>query len=348
MPISTHGVEHHIHTGSLPRVFAKSCHQDPEKPKIAKAEFKFLESAGIVRCSKSPWASPLHMVPKKDGFSRPCGDYRHLNLVTIPDKYPLPNMQNLSNGLHGCNVFSKIVLVKGYHQFLDAAANIPKTVIITPFGLFEYLFPPLSLSNAAEAFQRMMDCTTDGLEVVFSYMDDYSVGSLDRQTYLLHLEAFFNALATNCLAINLEKCVFSVPSLEILIHTISATGSAPTASHAAEIESCPSPSQDIKQLQRFLGMVNFYRRFLPNSAQVLRPLTDLLKGGPKCWSGPPQHRRLSKFQNASYSWRYPSNILPHKPNFLLPLTPPLPILVASCSRNQGTTGNHLDFLQKID
>jgi hypothetical protein len=100
MPISTHGVEHHIHTGSLPRVFAKSCHQDPEKPKIAKAEFKFLESAGIVRCSKSPWASPLHMVPKKDGSSRPCGDYRHLNLVTIPDKYPLPNMQNLSNGLH--------------------------------------------------------------------------------------------------------------------------------------------------------------------------------------------------------------------------------------------------------
>jgi hypothetical protein len=102
--------------------------------------------------------------------------------------------------------------------------------------------------------------------------------SPDRQTHLRHLEAFFNALATNGLAINLEKCVIAAPSLEILGHTISATGVAPTADHAAKIENCPPP-QDIKQLQRFLGMVNFYRRFLPNCAKVLKPLTDLLKGG---------------------------------------------------------------------
>ncbi len=109
-------------------------------------------------------------------------------------------------------------------------------------------------------------------------MDDSQVGSLDRQTHLRHLEDFFNALATNGLAINLEKCVFAAPSLEILGHTISATGAAPTADHAAEIKNCPPP-QDIKQLQRFLGMVNFYRRFLSNCAQVLKPLTDLLKPG---------------------------------------------------------------------
>jgi hypothetical protein len=109
-------------------------------------------------------------------------------------------------------------------------------------------------------------------------MDDSRVGSPDRQTHLRHLEAFFNALATNGLAIKLEKCVFAAPSLEILGHMISATGVAPTADHTAEIENCPPP-QDIKQLQRFLGMVNFYRRFLPNCAQVLKPLTDLLKGG---------------------------------------------------------------------
>jgi hypothetical protein len=83
---------------------------------ITKAEFKRLESAGIIRRSTSPWASPLHMVPKKDGSWWPCGDYRHLNLVTIPEKYPLPNMQDLSNGLHGCPVFSKMDLVKGYQQ----------------------------------------------------------------------------------------------------------------------------------------------------------------------------------------------------------------------------------------
>jgi hypothetical protein len=104
LPTPTHGVEHHIHTGSHPPVFVKARRLDPQKLEIAKAEFKKLESAGIIRRSKSPWASPLHMVPKKDGSWWPCGDYRRLNMITTPDKYPLPNMQDLSNGLDGCSV----------------------------------------------------------------------------------------------------------------------------------------------------------------------------------------------------------------------------------------------------
>jgi hypothetical protein len=116
-------------------------------------------------------------------------------------------MQDLSNGLHSCTIFSKIDLVKGYHQIPVATEDIPKTAIITPFGLFEYLFTPFGMSNIAQKFQRMMDRTTDGLESVFVYMDDSRVGSLDRKTHLRHLEAFFTALAANNLAINLEKCV---------------------------------------------------------------------------------------------------------------------------------------------
>ncbi len=290
-----HGVEHHIHTGSHPPVFAKSCCLDPEKLQIAKAEFKRLESAGIVRRLKSLWASFLHMVPKKDRSWRPCGDYRRLNLVSAPDKYPLPNMQDLSNGLRNCTIFSKIDLVKGYHQITVATEDIPKTAIITPFGLFEYLFTSFGLSTAAQTFQRMMDCTTDGLGGVFAYMDDLRVGSPDRQTHLHHLEAFFKALAPNGLAINLVKCVFATPSLKILGQTISATEAAPTADHAAKIKNCPPP-QDVKQLQCFLGMVNFYRCFLPKCAQILKPLTDLLKGGAKMleWTVHAQ----KEFQNA--------------------------------------------------
>jgi hypothetical protein len=250
------------------------------------------------------------MVPKKDGSWRPCGDYRRSNFVTTSDKYPLPNMQDLSNGLHDCTVFSKINLVKSYHQIPAATEDSPKTAIITPFGLFEYLFTPFGLSNAAQTFQRMMDRTTNGLEGVFAYMDDSQVGSPDRQTHLRHLEAFFSALATNGLAVNLEKCVFAAPSLEILGHMISATGAAPTADHAAEIENCPPP-QDIKQLQRFLCMVNFYRRFLPNCAQVLKPFTDLLRGrGAKTlqWTAPAQEafKQAKRFLAAVVPLQHPA------------------------------------------
>jgi hypothetical protein len=261
-PTPIHGVEHHIHTGSHPPVFAKSRCLDPEKLEIAKAEFKRLKSAGNIHCSKSPWLSPLHRVPKKDDSWRPCGDYHHLNCLTTLDKYPLPNMH----------------LVNSYDQILVAAADNPKSAIITPLGLFEYFFTPFGLSNTTQTFQRMMDRTTDGLEGVFAYMDDSCVGSQDRQTHLCHLEAFFTALATNSLAINLDKCVFAAPTLEILGHTISAAR--PHGRSHREIELC-SPPQDIKQLQRFLGMMNFYCCFLPNGAHVLRPLTDLLKGGGK-------------------------------------------------------------------
>jgi hypothetical protein len=142
--------------------------------------------------------------------------YRRLYLVTTPDKYPLPNMQDLSNGLHGCTVFSKIDLVRGYYQITVATADIPKTAITTPFSLFDYFFTLFGLSNAVQTFQRMMDRFTDGLEGVFAYMYDSRVGSQDRQTHLRHLEAFFTAWATKGLAINLEKCVFAAPSLEIL------------------------------------------------------------------------------------------------------------------------------------
>jgi hypothetical protein len=118
-PAPNHGVKHHIHTGSHPPIFAKSCRLNLEKLQIAKVKFKRLESAGFVRRSKSPWASPLHMVPKKYGSWRPCFDYRCLNLVTTPDKYPLPNMQYLSNGLHGCTIFSKLILSTVITRFLS-------------------------------------------------------------------------------------------------------------------------------------------------------------------------------------------------------------------------------------
>jgi hypothetical protein len=268
MPSPTHGVKHHIHTGSPPPIFAKSHRLDPETLEIAKAEFKRLETIGIVCCSESPWASPLHMVPKKDRSWRPCADYCRLNLITTPDKYLLPNMQDLLNSLHGCNIFSKINLVKGYPHIPVAATDIPKTVFIMPFGLFKYLVMPFGLSNVPQTFQHMMDRTVDGLEGVFAYMDDSHVGSLDRQTHLLHLEAFFKLFGHqwNGLTLNFQKCVFAVPDLELLGHTILAAELTPAAGHATAIESCPLPLRTSSSCSVFSA----WQTFTAVSCQILR------------------------------------------------------------------------------
>jgi hypothetical protein len=283
-PRPRHGVRHFVETTGRP-VFAKSRRLDPDKLKIAEAEFRSLEAAGIVRRSNSPWSSPLHMVPKADGSWRPCGDYRRLNTVTTPDRYPLPSMLDLSAKLHGCKFFSCVDLVKGYHQIPMAAEDIEKTAIITPFGLFEYLFMPFGLTNAAQSFQRLMDKLFRHLPFVFTYLDDHLIASRTLEEHLLHLQQFFQVLQENGLTINPAKCVFAVSSLKFLGHMVDEAGITPLPKHVAAVQDCPPPA-DIKQLQRFLGLINFYRRFLPAVARTLQPLTDLLKGSPKVllWS----------------------------------------------------------------
>jgi hypothetical protein len=165
-PRPLHGVQHTIETQGRP-LFAKSRRLDPDKLRIAENEFRALEKMCIVRRSNSGWSSPLHMVPKPDGSFCPCGDYRRLNTVTEDDRYPLPSILDFSSNLAGCTVFSKVDLVKGYHQVPMAEADIPKTAICTPFGLFEYLFMPFGLKNAAQTFQRLMD-RLSGISLLFS------------------------------------------------------------------------------------------------------------------------------------------------------------------------------------
>ena len=113
---------------------------------VAKAEFLKMEKMGIIQRSDSPWASPLHVVPKADGGWRPCGDYRRLNVATKDDRYPLPHIHDFNGKLAGMSVFSVVNLVCGFHQIPMAPEDIPKTAIITPFGPFEFLRMPFGLS----------------------------------------------------------------------------------------------------------------------------------------------------------------------------------------------------------
>jgi hypothetical protein len=111
-----------------------------------------MELDGLMQRSSSPWSSLLHMVQKGDGSWRPCGDYRHLNLATVPDAYPLTNMLDFVIRVTGCNIFSKIDLRKGYYQISMHPADIQKMAVTTPFGLFELRRLPFGLQNAGNTF----------------------------------------------------------------------------------------------------------------------------------------------------------------------------------------------------
>ena len=153
-----------------------------------------MEEMGIIRRSNSPWASPIHLVPKKDGSFRPCGDFRRLNTVTKPDRYPIPYLSDATHFLEGKTVFSKVDLIRGYHQISVHPADIPKTAVITPFGLFESVKVPFGLKNDAQAFQRMMDRVGGDLDFVFIYLDDVLVASSSLDEHYQHLQELFDRL----------------------------------------------------------------------------------------------------------------------------------------------------------
>lgn len=272
-----HNVVHQIITTGHP-VYSKCRPLPADKYKLVKKEIEHMLEAGICRPSKSPWASPLHVTKKKNGDLRLCGDYRRLNAITVPDRYPVPRILDFTYILNNTSIYTRIDLTRAYNQI--PVQEVEKTAIITPMGLYEFPRMPFGLRNAGQTFVRFLNSVLAGLDFVFTFIDDILVASKSEQEHRCHLNEIFKRLDENGIAINQAKCEFGKPEVEFLGYLVSKEGIKPVPNKMEAITKYPKP-ETIQELRRFLGMVNFYRKNIPHAAKYQATLNKYLSHSKK-------------------------------------------------------------------
>lgn len=252
---------------------------DKEEPMFQIIQ-EFLQ-AGLITKSHSPYAAPALLVKKKDDSFRLVVDYKKLNLITIKDSSPLPNMEETIRKLgQGYKYFSKLDLKSGFYQIPITDKDKEKTAFITPFGLFQFNVLPMGLKNSPPTFQKVMNDTLQSCrQFAFVYLDDIIVFSKSPDEHLMHLDQMFSALLSKHFVLNPPKCEIMVSTINYLGHTINEMTITPLDDKIQAIINIHEPNT-LARANKFLGALSWYRKFIPNFATLAAPIhavTNLTK-----------------------------------------------------------------------
>ena len=236
-------------------------------------ELDRLEESGILRkVDYAEWAAPIVPVPKKNGGIRLCGDYKvTVNQALHVDQYPLPKPSDLFASLTGGRKFTKLDLTAAYQQVPLDEASAKLVTVNTHQGLYEYTRLPFGVASAPAVFQRIMDTLLQGIPHVICYLDDILVTGSSDAEHFTNLREVLQRLQQHGVRLSKEKCVFFKDSVEYLGHHIDSKGIHTSPKKVEAFIEAPPP-QNVQQLRSFLGLLNYYAKFLTNISSLLHPL----------------------------------------------------------------------------
>jgi len=277
----THLTKHFIDTGSTKPIRQRSYRFSPKTREKLDAILDDMYIHGLIEPSTSQWCSPCFLVKKADGSDRLVVDFRSLNKATDPTTFPMPQMETILDALgdQKPTIFSTLDLASGFHQIPLDSSSKHKTAFATMNRQFQYKVMPMGLAGSPITFQALMvnKVLPDLLfKNVIVYADDIIVYSKDFSTHLKDLQQVFNRLQQAQLTLKPNKCHFAKPSVLYLGHIISAEGIEPNPAKTAVIDTYPRPT-DVKHIRKFLGLTNYYRRFIQDYSTITAPLRALLQ-----------------------------------------------------------------------